>query len=90
MTEQPVAEETTVLGRDPSYDEAARPRRAVKVAHLVVGLVFLGIAALWALDAAGVADSSTARYLAPAVLVGAGVIGLAALLVSSRRRGVDQ
>lgn len=87
MTEQPVTEPTTVLDRDPSYPRASGPARPVKVAHLVVGLVFLGIAALWALDAAGVADGGTARYLAPAVLVGAGILGLLALLVSSRRQG---
>lgn len=60
--------------------------RRVKVTHLVVGLVLLGIAGMWALDAAGVAPWTTSRYLAPAVLVVAGLVGLAASLLTGRRR----
>lgn len=65
-----------------SYDVPAR--RPVKVTHLVVGLVLLGTAGLWALDAAGMAPWATSRYLAPAVLVGAGLVGLLAWLLSGR------
>lgn len=65
-----------------SYDAPAR--RRVKVTHLVVGLILLGIAGLWALDAAGMTPWTTSRYLAPAVLVGAGVVGLLAWLLSGR------
>lgn len=66
------------------YDEPA-PRR-VKVGHLVLGLVLLGIAGIWALDAAGLAPWTASRYLAPAVLVVAGVAGLVVSLLSARRR----
>lgn len=76
MTDEP----TTPL-RAP---DGAPARRPVRVTHLVVGLILLGIAGLWALDAAGMTPWTTSRYLAPAILVGAGVIGLAAWLLSGR------
>lgn len=64
--------------------------RSVKVPHLVFGLLFLGIAVVWALVASEAIDADRLPILAPAVLIVAGVIGLAASLASgrnSRRRG---
>jgi membrane-associated PAP2 superfamily phosphatase len=62
------------------------PTRTLKVAHLVIGVVFLGIAGVWALSTNGNIGWSASAYLAPAVLVAAGVIGLLAGLVSHRGR----
>jgi hypothetical protein len=67
----------------PSYD---RPPRTVKVAHLVVGLVFLGIAAVWALNAGDVVGWGDSKYAFPLVLVGAGVIGLVATVAAGAGR----
>ena len=60
--------------------------RSVKVPHLVFGLLFLGIAAVWALVASEAIDADRLPVLAPAVLIIAGVIGLAASLASGRNR----
>lgn len=58
----------------------------VKVGYLVTGLVFIGLAGSWALSASGVVDDLTFSWLLPAILVGAGVIGLL-VLASGVRRG---
>lgn len=62
------------------------PDRSVKVPHLVFGLLFLGVAALWALGASGAIPGDRLVYLGPAVLILAGVLGLAASLASGRNR----
>ena len=59
---------------------------SVKVTHLVFGLLFLGIAGVWALVAGGVITAGRITYLGPGVLIAAGVIGLAASLASTRNR----
>lgn len=51
----------------------------LNVSYLVVGLVFLGLAASWALREAGVIDIAEARWLFPATLVVAGLVGLVAM-----------
>lgn len=60
--------------------------RPVKVGYLVTGLVFIGLAGTWALSASGAVEGVTARWLFPAILVAAGVIGLLAMLASGVRR----
>lgn len=62
------------------------PDRSVKVAHLVFGLLFLGLAGLWALVSSEVIDADSLPLIAPGVLVAAGVIGLVASLATSRNR----
>ena len=59
--------------------------RPVSIAHLVFGLIFLGATALWVIGAATDADAPEMAAWGPAVLIGAGVIGLIASLVRSRR-----
>lgn len=59
---------------------------SVKVPHLVLGLLFLGAAATWALLATGVVDADALPYLGPGLLVAAGVVGLAVSVLTSRRR----
>ena len=58
--------------------------RRPSVLHLVFGLVFLGLAGLWALAASGVVSSDDA-WLLPGLLVLAGAAGLVAALVTGRR-----
>lgn len=60
--------------------------RSVKVPHLVFGLLFLGIAGIWALVMSEVITADRLTVLGPAVLIAAGVIGLAASLASGRNR----
>ena len=64
--------------------------RRVKVTHLVFGLFFLGLAGMWALVAGDVITADRLGIFAPAVLIVAGVTGLAASLANnnnSRSRG---
>ena len=75
---------STVL---PPQEGDARPTaRRPSVVHLVLGLVFLGLAGLWALAASGVVSSDDA-WLLPGLLVLAGAAGLVAALVTGRRSG---
>lgn len=62
------------------------PRRPLKIAHLVMGLFFLGFVAMATSLNTGAIPWSGARYLWPALLVGVGGVGLLATLVSNRRR----
>jgi hypothetical protein len=62
------------------------PDHSVKIPHLVFGLLFLGIAGVWALVLADVITEDRLTVIAPAVLIGAGVIGLVASLASTRNR----
>jgi hypothetical protein len=62
----------------------------LNVSYLVVGLVFLGVAASWALREAGVVDLAEVRWLFPLTLVVAGAIGLVAMTVKGLRRRDNQ
>ena len=60
----------------------------VNVAHLVLGLVFLGVAGCWALSASGAVEVDP-RWLLPLILLVAGAAGLLAALAKAMRRPVD-
>jgi hypothetical protein len=68
-------------------ETSERPRQQVSVPHLVMGLVFLGIAGSWALHAAGVIGSVDVQWLLPLVLVVAGAAGLLASLTRNLGSG---
>jgi hypothetical protein len=70
---------------DPTYLQPPVDR-SVKIPHLVFGLLFLGVAAVWALVASEAINADRLPILAPAVLIVAGVIGLAVSLASGRNR----
>jgi hypothetical protein len=59
-------------------------KRTISVSHLVFGLIFLGTAALWSIGAATGADAPDLAVVAPAVLIGAGLAGLIAMVVNAR------
>lgn len=58
--------------------------RAPSTGYLVVGLIFIGLAGSWLLDETGVMDEDGFQWFLPAVLLGAGLIGL----LSSLGKGV--
>jgi len=64
-------------------------RRPISVSHLVFGLIFLGATALWTIGAATDADAPDMALLAPAILIGAGVAGLIALVVNARNARIS-
>ena len=68
------------------HSPAPPPDTAVKVTHLVFALLFLGAAATWVLVETHAITAERLTVLAPALLIAAGVIGLAASLASSRNR----
>jgi len=59
----------------------------LNVSYLVIGLVFLGISGSWALRASGAVDGGDTRWMVPAVLLLAGVVGLVAVAAKGLRRG---
>ena len=60
--------------------------RSVKITHLVFGLLFLGVAVVWALVVGDVINENDLAVIAPAILIAAGVTGLATSLASARNR----
>ncbi|HEX4189576.1 MAG TPA: hypothetical protein VHZ06_01170 [Marmoricola sp.] len=60
------------------------PRRAMSVPHLVMGLIFLGIAGVWLISEAGEDHVHRLGAGIAVVLIGAGVIGLLASLANAR------
>ncbi len=69
----------------PDHDSVTHP---LHVGYLVVGLVFLGISAVWAVRAAGVLTDGDLGWLVPAILMAAGAVGLLAYAAKGRgRRG---
>ena len=60
--------------------------RSIKVPHLVFGMLFLGIFGIWALGVSDLISGEHLAVLGPAVLIIAGIAGLAASLASGRNR----
>lgn len=58
----------------------------VSTGHLVMGIAFLGMAAIWAALQGGIATSDTLSWLLPVPWLAAGAIGLTAIALGSRRR----
>jgi len=61
-------------------------KRTVSTPHLVLGIIFAGIAALWFIGQGTDAKISDTAPGFPLVLIGAGAIGLVASLANARAR----
>src|SRR4051812_45908272 len=68
--------------------EQQRPsgRHPVSIGHLVMGLAFLGIVAVWLLVQSDVVDDDHIRWLLPVPWVIAGAAGLVATTLTARGR----
>ena len=75
-----------------SRTDSSRPgvlaagRHPVNVGHLVMGLAFLGMVAVWSLVVNDVVENEDIRWLLPVPWVFAGLGGLLALAVTGSRR----
>lgn len=77
---------TTTPSNTPSTSGATTTGpRPVGVIHLIFGLIFAGLAALWLIGNANDADFPDLAKGVPAVLIGAGLVGLGASAVNHRR-----
>ena len=63
----------------------AAGRHDLNIAHLVMGLAFLGIALVWLLGETGVVGDTDLRLLLPVPFLLAGGLGLAAAVLAGRR-----
>ncbi len=61
-----------------------RHRHPLRLASLVLGLVYLGIAAIWAVAQVTDVTSADLGWLVPSLLILAGAVGLLALALSQR------
>ncbi|WP_372734621.1 hypothetical protein [Nocardioides sp.] len=61
-------------------------RHPVNVAHLVMGLAFIGLAVTWSLIANDIVDDDSIRWLLPIPWVVAGLAGLFVLARGGARR----
>jgi hypothetical protein len=80
-----------MLGRDDTAVLEQHPGRAsgrhlVNVAHLVMGIAFLGIVGIWLLVEGGVAGGDDVRWLLPIPWVLGGLAGLLSIATAGRRR----
>ena len=73
-------------GKDDKAKVLAAGRHPVNIGHLVMGLAFVGLVAIWSLIVNDVVDDEDIRWLLPVPWVLAGLGGLAALAVSGSRR----
>jgi hypothetical protein len=78
-----MAYETTDLREEESHRGA---RHDLNLAHLVMGLAFLGIALVWLLAEVGAVPSDDLRLLVPLPFLAAGGLGLLASVLAGRRR----
>lgn len=66
-----------------STQQSTRP---ISTGHLVFGLVFTGIAVIWLVGELTDVEAPGFAWWGPAVLIGAGVVGLVASFAGTRRR----
>ena len=64
-------------------------RHAIDVVSLVFGIIFAGFTAVWVLAVTDVIDFDEAWLAGPAILIVAGIVGLAAALRPHKPRADD-
>jgi hypothetical protein len=69
-------------------DGSTRRVHPVHVGHLVMGLAFLGLVAIWGAVQTGTVATDNVRWLLPLPWVFAGLAGLLAVVFSGRGRAV--
>ncbi len=62
----------------------------VVIGHLVMGLAFLGVVAIWLASEYGDVSVQDVRWLLPLPWVFAGTVGLLAVVLTSRRRSAQR
>jgi hypothetical protein len=67
-------------------DTLESARHPVNIGHLVMGIAFLGLVAVWAVFQSDLVETDDVRWLLPVPWVLAGLAGLLATTVSSRKR----
>lgn len=80
MSDHTVATQPPPVGTGPSG------RHPVNVGHLVMGVAFLGLTLVWALIVTDAVEGADIRWLLPIPWVAAGVAGVVASVLPSRRR----
>ena len=65
-------------------------RHPLNIGHLVMGIAFLGLVAVWALIQGDVVGDSEVRWLMPVPWVFAGVAGLLATTLTARRNAATR
>jgi hypothetical protein len=58
--------------------------KSVSITHLVFGLIFLGVTAMWVVGATTDLEAPALAIWGPVVLIGAGLVGLAGTIFNSR------
>ncbi len=71
----------------PLQEQTEQQGRGVSVPHLVMGLVFLGLAGSWLLHQIGVIESVEVEWMLPLILVVAGAAGLLASMAKGLTKG---
>ena len=66
-----------------TFDQGRHP---VNIGHLVMGIAFLGLVAVWAIIQSDLVEGTDVRWLLPVPWVLAGIAGLLATTLSGSRR----
>ncbi len=85
MTESTMTEQTRQIPLDADAPTPTGWSHPINTGHLVMGIAFAGLVAVWALITGGVVDDDAIRWLLPIPWVAAGAIGLAAATLGSLR-----
>jgi len=75
----------TVPWQAPAEETDRSGRHPVNVGHLVMGVAFLGLFTAWALIASDAVEGDNVRWLMPFPWVAAGIAGVLASVLPSRR-----
>lgn len=80
-----MSEQTTEPTGQTAVRATASGRHPVNIGHLVMGVAFAGLVAVWALVASGAVGGGDVRWLLPVPWVLAGLAGLVGLVTADRR-----